>query len=140
MSVVLTEQYVREHIGLFCKHDPLNFFKRVSPTVRWQVMGTIDISGDYHSLEEFQTKAFSRVGARLDGHMTLTLTNCFVSGQQAAVELVVDVDSVKQNNGQPFPNVHCWIVQYDDKGVLNAIKMYMDSKLMQELIVNNPGP
>ena len=140
MSVTIDESYVREHFSFFCKHEPAAFFSRVSPNVHWHVMGSIAVSGDYHSLGEFQAKAFNRVGARLDGRMTLALTSCFVSGRQAAVEMTVDVDSVKQKNGKPFPNTHCWIVQYDDSGVIDSIRMYLDGVLMEQLITTNPGP
>ena len=140
MSVDITEQYVRDHFHLFCAHDAPAFFQRVSPQVRWRVMGSMAISGDYHSLDEFQTKAFSRVAARLEGHMTLTLTGCLVSGREAAVEMEVDVDSVRQKNGQPLPNTLAWVVKYDDSGVIDSIRMYMDGVLMQQLLDDNPGP
>lgn len=140
MSVVLTEQYVRHHFTHFCQHNPAAFFSHVSPAVHWQVMGSMDISGQYHSVQQFQSKAFNRVAARLTGSMTLTLTNCIVSGQQAAVEMVVNVDSVKQVNGAEFPNAHCWVVHYDESGVIDRIRMYMDGVLLQQLLTDNPGP
>ena len=139
MSVTINEQYVRDHFRLFCEHNGPAFFKRVSPMVHWHVMGSIPtLSAEYRSLNEFQTKAFNRVGARLDGRMTLTLTNCIVSGQQAVIEMAVDADSCKQKNGQPLPNTHCWVVHYDDSGVIDRIRMYMDGVLMAQLMTNNP--
>ena len=134
----LTEQYVREHFQLFCKHDYAAYFKRVSPSVQWKLMGTADISGDYHSLDEFN-RAFNRVRARLDGNMTLTLVSCLVSGQEAAVQMVSDVGTVKQKNGKPFSNTHCWVVRYDDSGVIDRCSMYLDTLITQQLLDGNPG-
>ena len=140
MSVAITEQYVHDHFHLFAQHNSPAFFQRVSPTVHWQVMGSMAISGDYHSLEEFKAKAFSRVVARLDGRMAFNITRVIVSGREAAVEMPVDTDSVRQKNGQPLPNVHLWLVKYDDAGVIVDVRMYMDGVLMQQLLDNNPGP
>ena len=140
MSVTIDEQYVRDHFRLLCTHDVPAFYACISPTVHWRIMGSMDLSGDYYSLDEYMSTAFRPVSARLEGHMMLTLTHCLVSGRRAAVEMEVDVDSVKQKNGQPLPNTHCWICEYDDNGVIGSIRMYIDELLMQQVITNNPGP
>ena len=138
MSVTIDEQYVRAHFNHFCQHDNAAFFKLISPTSHFRIMGHIsNLSGDYHSLDDFLTRGFSQVGARLSGHMTLTLTDCMVSGQQATVEMTVDVDSVKQNNGKPFPNTHCWTVHYNEQGAVDKARIYLDGVLLQELLTTN---
>ena len=141
MPVVVDEEYVRAHFLHFCEHDRPAFFNLISPSVHWRVMGSIPtLSGTYYSLADYQTQGFSRAGARLDGRMTLTLTNCIVSGRQAVVEMSVNVDSVRQKNGKLLPNEHCWIVHYDESGVIDSVRMWMDGVLMQQLMTENPGP
>ena len=139
MSVAIDEQYVRDHFGLFCRHDNPAFLQRVSPTVHTRLMGSMSISGDYHSLDEFASKALGRVASRLDGHMTLTLNSCIVGGRRAVVEMAVDVDSVKQKNGAPFPQQHCWVVHYDDSGVIDDMRIYLDGVMTEQFLASNPG-
>jgi len=141
MSVVIDEQYVRNHFERYCHYDRAGFFALISPTVHLRLMGSIpELSGDYHSADEFQTKVLGRIVARLDGKMTVKLTSCIVSGQQAAVEMITNVDSVKQKNGRPLPNVYCWVAHYDESGVVDTMRLYVDGVLINELMTNNPGP
>ena len=60
-------------------------------------------------------------------------------GRRATVELLVDVDSVKQKNGKPFPNAHCWVVHYNEQRVVDEARIYLDGVVVQELMTTNTG-
>ena len=141
MSVTIDEQYVRNHFLHFCRYERAAFLQLVSPTVSWRIMGTIDgISGQYHSIDEFASKALMPINARLEGEMLLELTGCLVSGRRAVVELEAKTDSVKQKNGRPYPACYCWVVHYNDAGLVDELREYMDERLITELLTQNPGP
>ena len=138
MSAAVDEQYVRDHFQHLCRDDAQNFFRQVSPSVTVHVMGHIPhLSGDYSSLDDFVKRGFSQVAARLEGHQTFTLTDCMVSadGRRATVELLVDVDSVKQKNGKPFPNAHCWVVHYNEQRIVDEAH-----KVSQRAARSTPPP
>ena len=138
MSATIDEQYVRDHFQHLCADDVQSFFKQISPAARLHVMGHITgLSAEYVSLDDFIKRGFSQVGGRLVGHQTFTLNHCMVSGQRATVELTVDVDSVKQKNGKPFPNTHCWVVHYDQQRAMDEARIYLDGALLEELMTTN---
>lgn len=71
--------------------NPAEFFKHVSPTVAWTVMGTHPCAGHYTSLEAFQKATFSRLGAIMkEPGIRLKVRNAIVDTESgwATVELV----------------------------------------------------
>jgi len=136
MAVSIDEQYVRQHFELLSGHAD-DFFARVSPTVDWTVMGSHALSGHYTSLQHFRESTFARLNPRMQSPLALKVSQVIVSGQQAAVELSADG---KQKNGSPFDNKYCWIVGYNEKGIVEAVRAYLDGILVNQAINENEGP
>lgn len=137
MSVTVDEQYVRDHLAPLCaSYDVRAFFARWSPDVHCRIMGTHGLSGDYRSLDAFRQQ-FARMAPRMDGPITLDLSSVLVSGREAVVEMLAHC---RQKNGEPYPQTHCWVMRYDDQGIVVEARMYMDGVLIDQTIANNPGP
>ena len=92
-------------------------------------MGSHPLSGHYHTLDDFR-KQFGRMAPRMEGPITMELTGLVVSGRQAVVELLA---SCMQKNGQPYPQTHCWLLWYDDAGMVERARMYMDGVLIEQV-------
>ena len=137
MAVRVDEQYVRSHFQLLGEGRSDDFFARVSPTVDWTVMGSHALSGRYTELATFRQSTFGRLNPRMESPLALKVTNVIVSGGQAAVELSADG---KQKSGKPFDNKYCWVVRYDEKGMVVQVRAYLDGELVNETIRKNPGP
>lgn len=137
MSVSVDEQYVRDHLAPLCaSYDVRTFFARWSPTVDCRVMGTHSLSGHYLTLADFRTQ-FGRMAPRMQGPISMELTGLTVSGRRAVVELSANCT---QANGDPYPQTHCWVLMYDDGGVVEQARLYMDGVLIDRTIKNNAGP
>ena len=135
--MTVDEQYVRSHFKLLADADYDGFFARVSPSVSWTVMGSHALSGQYNTPSEFHKHTSARLNPRMESPLALKLTNCIVSGQQAAVELSA---TAQQKSGKPFDNKYCWVVHYDDEGVIKSVRAYLDGILVNQAINENSGP
>ena len=135
--VTVDEQYVRDHLAPLCaSYDVRTFFQLWSPDVDCRVMGSHQLSGHYRTLADYR-KQFGRMAPRMQGAITMELTGLIVSGRQAVVELLA---SCKQANGDPYPQTHCWVLTYDESGMVEQARCYMDGVLIDQTIANNPGP
>ena len=134
MSVVVD---VRDHVAPLCaSYDVRAFFERWSPTVDCRIMGTHSLSGHYHTLSDFRAQ-FARMAPRMQPGISMELTGLTVSGRTAVVELLA---KCTQMNGDPYPQTHCWVLRYDEAGLVGQARMYMDGVLIDQTIRNNPGP
>ena len=137
MPVTVDEKYVRDHFQALGDSRWDDFFAHVSPTVDWTVMGSHALSARYTTVDHFKKATLARLNPRLQAPLALRLTNLIVSGQQAAVELSA---SGVQKTGKPFENKYCWVVQYDEQGVITTARAYLDGELINQTIGENPGP
>ena len=131
--------YVRQHFAVLASQQPADFFTKVSPSVDWTVMGSHALSGRYTSLESFQRSTFARLTSRMQEGMALRITQVIVDdSNRACVEL--SAEGSKQKNGKPFNNHYAWVVRYNDEGVIDEVRAYLDGHLVNEAINENPGP
>ena len=145
MPVTVDEQYVRNHFQLLGDGHSNDFFARVSPTVDWTVMGSHALSGHYTTLDHFYKSTFARLNPRMSAPLALKLTNVIVNsnshsggrGTVAAVEL--NAHGV-QKSGKKFDNEYCWVVGYDEEGVITSVRAYLDGVLVNQTINENEGP
>ena len=139
MPVTVDEPYVRNHFQSLGSGDYPTFFAHVSPTVDWTAMGSHALSGHYTSIQQFNHNTAERLNPRMQNPLQLKLTGCVVDGtsRRAAVEL--NADGV-QKSGKRFDNKYCWVVQYDEEGVITTVRAYLDGELVNQAINENAGP
>ena len=126
----------KEYIeGLFrdLPHNPGKFFEKVAENVRWTVMGTHPLAGEYLSKEDFLDSTFRRLNRVLRGGPMLEVDSILVDGEYCAVELR-SLSTAK--NGKPFNNTHCWIVKFEGD-MITEVRTYFDSALVRELLEEN---
>ncbi len=109
------------------------FFAKVAPDVRWLVMGTHPLAGEYLSKEDFLAHTFHRLNKLLRNGVILNVQNIIVQGDMAAVEMV---STSIANNGMNFNNQYCWIVRFKNDKIVE-VRAYLDSALVQKLIDEN---
>jgi uncharacterized protein len=109
------------------------FFRFVSNSVQWTVMGTHPLAGTYRDKQSFLDHTFHRLNRILKDGVRLRITHICVSGTTAVVEL--EAMSVALN-GTPFHNRYCWICRFNG-GKIVEVRAYLDSALVQKLLKDN---
>jgi hypothetical protein len=128
--VALTRDKVKAMFGKLAGDDPGEFFEHVSDEVRWTVLGTHPLAGEYRSKSEFQQATFERLGKLFEGGVKLYLRSVLLDGDRAAVELYSDATS---KAGIEFKNEYCWLCRFDDETIVE-VRAYLDSALVAEVI------
>ncbi len=113
------------------------FLRHVSPEVRWRVLGSHPLAGDYRTLDDFVAGTSARLDPRLREPLSLRVVGVLVAGPWAVVELTAE--SV-QNNGRSYRNEYCWLVRFDGDGVIVEVRSYLDSAAVADVILSNEGP
>ncbi len=107
------------------------FFQQVADDVFWQVKGSHPLAGDYRSKEQFLNATFKRLNKVLKTGVILKVSHIYIDGMTAVVEM----ESLSTaNNGEPFNNVYCWVVEFNTALQIVAVRAYLDSALVQHLI------
>ncbi len=134
----ITEDYVAGLFERLRSGDSGGFFEKVSDDVRWTVMGTHPLAGDYRSKENFLSHSFRRLNPLLKEGVVLKVKSLLVKDATAVVEM----ESLSTaRNGKPFNNSYCWVTRFDEEGVIVEVRAYVDSALVQRLIdENEPQP
>lgn len=96
-------------------------------------MGTHPLAGAYESKEDFISHTFRRLNKVLKEGVILKVNNILLDGNTAAVEM----ESLSTaNNGKPFNNTYCWIVQFENDAIVK-VRAYVESALVQRVIDEN---
>lgn len=109
------------------------FFKHVSDSVTWTVMGTHPLAGTYHTKEEFISHTFQRLNKILQEGVVLKVNNILVDKDTAVVEMESISTAI---NGKPFKNTYCWIVRFEE-GIIVEVRAYVDSALVKRVLKEN---
>lgn len=113
------------------------FLRHVSPQVQWHVMGSHPLAGRYRDLDEFVAGTSARLNPRLCEPLRLQVVNILLADGWAVVELTAE--SV-QLNGRPYTNEYCWLVRFDEAGLIVEVRSYLDSAAVADVINSNDGP
>ena len=136
-AVPITEQHVRGHFRPLCEeYDSATFFRGFVADVDCRIMGSHVEAGHFHSVTEWQSQPY-RARPRLTGAVTFDIVSCIVSGRRAVVELQ---EHATLMNGKPFDNQHCWVLRYNDRGLADEVRLYMDGVMINTAIRENPLP
>jgi ketosteroid isomerase-like protein len=107
-------------------------FDHVADDVRWTVMGTHPLAGDYRSKEDFRNATYERLDGVLAGPIECRLTRVLADGEIGVVEWRGHATSVI---GDPFDNVYCWIMRVRDERIVE-VTAYVDSALVAALFAS----
>lgn len=110
------------------------FFNYVDNNVHWTVKGTHPIAGVYNNKDTFINSTFRRLNRLLKEGVLIKVANIFVEDATAIVEMQA---LSTQKNNKPFNNEYCWIVKFNETGIITNVRAYLDSTLVKELIENN---
>jgi uncharacterized protein len=132
--MTITEDYVRRIFRGLEEGDGDAFFKHVSDSVDWTVMGTHPLAGHYLDKKAFIEGTFAKLAKVLPQGTQLQMENVIVEGDQAVVELH---SLATARNGLRFDNRYCWIVYFRD-ALIVRVRAYLDSALVARLFAENP--
>jgi ketosteroid isomerase-like protein len=109
------------------------FFKQVADNVHWTVMGTHPLAGVYHTKKDF-LNATKKLHEVLHKKRIMNVTHIYVDGMHAIVEMNL---SATAKNGQPFYNIYCWVMTFDENKKIIEVRAYIDSVAVQRVITEN---
>ena len=134
---MIDEAFVREHFGLLADERRPGFFKRISPTVDWTVLGSCGISGHYHSMAEVGKRISARLLSRMQGPIVLAVTNVVVSSdRRASVEMAA---SAQPKAGKAWKDQFLWVVHYDDDDLIDSVREWVDGQEIDRVLRENQG-
>jgi ketosteroid isomerase-like protein len=110
------------------------FFKHVSDSVDWTVMGTHTLAGHYLGKKDFIEGTFAKLAHVLPHGAQLETEGVMVGGDKAVVELH---SLATANNGLRFDNRYCWIVYFREELIIR-VRSYLDSAMVARLFKENP--
>ncbi|KAJ4299480.1 hypothetical protein N0V90_004725 [Kalmusia sp. IMI 367209] len=135
----LTPSFVRTIFAHLTSGDSTSFFANVSPTVEWTVTGSAHpLAGTYKSKAAFVAQSWDRIGSVLKSPMKLIVVSVLVSqagpgmSGRAVVELK-GVDGVLKN-GKAYNNEYCWVVRFDEEGLIAGVRAYLDTAKLNEAL------
>jgi hypothetical protein len=129
----MNETEVRAIFSALERGEPDAFFAHVADDVRWTVMGTHPLAGEYRSKSDFRARTFARLAPLLREALRLQVTSVLAAGDWASVELHGDAPA---KNGMPFDNRYCWVCRFE-RGSIVEVRAYLDSALVQRLVDEN---
>jgi ketosteroid isomerase-like protein len=129
-NMSITEAQVRNIFSGLAAGEPDKFFAYVDDHVKWRVMGTHPMAGEYKSKKEFREATLEKLGKLFPEGLRLYTRDVFVSGDRAAVELYANATS---NDGVRFNNEYCWVCRFEGERIVE-VRAYLDSALVQKLI------
>jgi len=110
------------------------FFAHVRDDVQWTVKGTHPLAGHYQSKQSFLEATFMRLNPILQEGVVLKVEHIFTADNTAVVEMK-SLSTAK--NGKPFNNTYCWVVEFDSDKKIVAVRAYLDSALVQQVVDEN---
>ena len=134
MHKKLSREYVKNIFATLEQGRSSTFFDSVADTVDWTVMGTHPLAGRYHSKTAFLDATFRRLNKVLKEGVVLHVDHIFMDGNTAIVEMR---SLSTANNGEPFNNYYCWIVEFNEQGQITLVRAYLDSELVLHTIKQN---
>lgn len=133
-AMTITPDFVRGIFSGLEHGDGASFFTHVADDVKWTVMGTHPLAGDYSGKAAFIAGTFAKLGRVLPQGAQLHVEHVIVSGDQAVVELRSLATAA---NGMRFDNRYCWIVVFEG-GTIVRVRAYLDSAMVARLFEENP--
>jgi uncharacterized protein len=110
-------------------------FDHVADDVRWTVMGTHPLAGEYRSKAEFRRATYERLDGVLAGPIECKVSRVLADGEVGVVEWRGHATSV---NGDPFDNVYCWVMRVRDERIVE-VTAYVDSARVAALFASVEG-
>lgn len=114
----------------YLQSDYSKFFAHVSDTVKWTVMGTHPLAGEYNHKQTFIDATFAHLSRLMREPVALVIDNLFVDGDHAIVEMHAE-STLK--SGKPFANHYCWVVKFEND-IITEVRAYLDSALVKQTI------
>lgn len=120
----LDEDSVRRLFASLEQGWAAGFLDAVRPDVRWEVLGSHPLAGDYDDVDAFVAGTSGALAPYLVAGVRLRVVSVLLAGRTAVVELV---GSAVRRDGRDYRNEYCWIVQFDRDGRIAHVRSYMDS-------------
>ena len=129
-------QKVKQLFSYLENNNSVEFFKNVADNVEWKVMGQHPLGGLYYSKESFLDNTFRRLNKILKDGVVLKVNDIFIDTNKNVAIVEMESISVTKDN-EPFDNIYCWIVHFDDNEIITKVHAYVDSALVKQLIEAN---
>ncbi|KAF2233128.1 hypothetical protein EV356DRAFT_560098 [Viridothelium virens] len=118
--------------------DPSPFYDRVSPNVVWDVLGTHPAAGHFTSFESWKKSALGVANKFLKEPLRFKVVNAFGGGEQDWCCLELEAIDAVAKNGIPYPQQYCWLLRFDEHGIIVQVRAYVDSVLVNKIADANP--
>jgi ketosteroid isomerase-like protein len=106
------------------------FFKQVAEDVKWTLMETHPLAGDYHSKHNFISSTFELLNRILKDGVVLKVSNIIVQNETAVVKRHSLSTALTE---MPFNKTYCWVINFKNDFIVEVM-VYVDSALVQKVI------
>ena len=130
-----TKALVERLFAAYERGDSQPLFDHVADDVRWKIMGTNPLSGEYHSKREFLDASYERLGPILKDPVVPRVRRILAEGDVAVVEWHGRGTSVAD---KPYDNDYCWIIRVEGDRIVE-VRAYFDGGLVEELLRTTKG-
>lgn len=113
------------------------FFDRVIDNVDWVIRGHSPMSGEYKSKQDFQAKTLKVLdGQLLKKPLAMYVDNVVGGGEQSQAVVEMHADS-ECRNGLKYDMTYCWVLTFDDNGMIIKVRAYIDTDLLSRAVAQN---
>ncbi|PYH93094.1 hypothetical protein BO71DRAFT_328468 [Aspergillus ellipticus CBS 707.79] len=113
------------------------FFSYVADNVHWTVTDTHPTSGEFNNKRDLQKDALSRISNCLDSDgLVLRVINIAGGGTQPWAVAELESNGITKK-GDKFDNKYAWVFRWNEEGVIEELRAYMDSALVERTIREN---
>lgn len=118
---------IRTAIGAWAAGDVKVYARLFHPDLKWTVIGSTKISGDYHSRDDL----FTRMGAVLEASLENALAPRIIDmiGEGDWISLRLESHATARN-GTPYHQQYCWVLRLLDDRIVEGTA-YMDTALVR---------
>jgi ketosteroid isomerase-like protein len=108
--------------------DMRPLFAIVDPQVKWTVIGSTWVSGEYRSLDEFR-QIVRRIGARVAGPIAATVGRIIADGDMV---VVLWDGHATTHEGMAYDNRYAWAMRFEGDRIVE-VTAYIDTDLMARI-------
>ncbi|KAH7306116.1 hypothetical protein BKA65DRAFT_601855 [Rhexocercosporidium sp. MPI-PUGE-AT-0058] len=139
MPFKLTEEHIRSFFDPASRGEWAPFLAAIDPNVSWTIGShkeNLTCSTGIFNLQGWLEKVAPSLQLKLQGSLQMTVESLDIIGNKAVIEAS---GYAVQNNGNPYENLYCWIMIFDDvSGKVVVIREYMNTALVKEVNETNP--
>ncbi|KAF2158858.1 hypothetical protein M409DRAFT_30644 [Zasmidium cellare ATCC 36951] len=134
MAPYPTESEIKQLMRHLSTDDFQPFYDRVAHDVTWDVPGSSSGSGHFTSLDQWRKIALGGTNEALASPLKFKLVHVIGGGDQAWAAVEMEALDAVSKTGTPYPQKYCWIMRFNEQGIVVQVRVYADTQLSQSMI------